>query len=130
MAALDRLFGHDDRVLVVPATLAQAIDQEDVKMTLRDLFTQDGIEFLIAPLNFGNNHWCGLAVRVGRSELLYYDSMSSSYTSQAQQVTYEFLPLLAQRFGKEFQIRAYSASSDCQTDNYNAVFSCCYLQRE
>jgi hypothetical protein len=47
------------------------------------LANEEGVETVLIPVNFGNAHWCGIAVRVKEQRVLYYDPLSQANYKQS-----------------------------------------------
>lgn len=103
----------------MPDALDETIASSEVQQGSREVFESELIKIVIAPLNLGNYHWCGVAVRVDEKLILYYDPMTSSYAVVARTVALERSRFGSLHFGGQFRVRQYNASCGIQIDICN-----------
>lgn len=53
------------------------------KDRIASLSQQTGVKTLLAPVNFGNQGWCGMIVCRSSKRITYYDSMNSGMYARA-----------------------------------------------
>ncbi|KAI9979954.1 hypothetical protein PInf_027093 [Phytophthora infestans] len=76
-----------------------------------------GADFLMIPVNVGNSHWCGIAVDVKRTRVLYYDSINhGTYKTVLDPLYWD----LAKTLSDDYEVVFINAP--IQTDGHNCGF--------
>ncbi|EEY58819.1 SUMO protease, putative [Phytophthora infestans T30-4] len=74
-------------------------------------------DLLMIPVYVGNSHWCGIAVDVKRTRVLYYDSMNQrTYKTVLDRLSWD----LAKTLSDDFEV--VSINAPIQTDGHNCGF--------
>lgn len=74
-------------------------------------------DLLMIPVNVGNSHWCGIAVDVKRTRVLYYDSMNQrTYKTVLDRLSWD----LAKTLSDDYEV--VSINAPIQTDGHNCGF--------
>lgn len=81
-------------VCVISPVIGEAMAIVGAKIALLEAVATRRANFVVVPLNLGNNHRCGLLIDMSERSVVYYDPLASSYVDQARDFALAVAPLL------------------------------------